>query len=97
MGKQETATPEERAQRRAKDRTDVMWHIATYVIINAFLWSIDIVTGGTTWAFWVTAGWGIAVAFHVANYLIDERSGRRAYQRYLAEERQWDSGSDETK
>ena len=91
MGKPEATTPEERAQQRAKGRTDMMWHLAAFVIINIFLWTIDIVTGGTTWAFWVTAGWGIGLAFHAANYLIEERTAGRTYQKYLAEERQWES------
>jgi len=29
-------TPEARAAKRVKDRTDVMWHVATYLIINGF-------------------------------------------------------------
>ena len=29
-------TPEARAAQRVKDRTDVMWHVATYLIINGF-------------------------------------------------------------
>ncbi len=91
MGKAEATTPEERARRRAKERTDVMWHVAAFVIINIFLWALDALTGGVNWAFWVTIGWGIGLAFHVANYLIEERSGGRVYQRYLAEEREWDS------
>ena len=91
MGKTKATTPEERARQRAKEQTDVMWHVATYAIINVFLWTIDIASGGTTWAFWVTAGWGIAVAFHVASFVIDDRAERRTYQRYLAEERQWES------
>ena len=97
MGKPEAITPEERAQRRAKARTDMMWHVAAFVILNIFLWSLDIFTGGTTWAFWITAGWGIGLAFHLASYLIDERSAGRTYQRYLAEERQWESENEGTK
>ena len=64
MSKPEATTPEERAQRRTKARTDMMWHLAAFVILNIFLWSLDIFTGGTTWAFWITAGWGIGLAFH---------------------------------
>jgi hypothetical protein len=60
-----------------------MWHVATFVIINAFLWLI--VPGA---AFWVTLGWGIALAFHLAFSLIgDNGPGNRRYQKYLAQER----------
>ena len=77
------STPEERAAKRVKDRTDVMWHLATYVIVNVFLWLIV-----PQAAFWVTVGWGIGVAFHVAYYFIgDDGPENPRYQKYLAEER----------
>ena len=76
-------TAEERAAKRVKDRTDVMWHVATYVIINGFLWLIV-----PQAAFWVTLGWGIGLAFHIASYVIgDDGPDNKRYQRYLAEER----------
>ena len=77
------STPEERAAKRVKDRTDVMWHAATYVIINAFLWLIV-----PQAAIWVTIGWGIGLGFHVAAYFIgDDGPDNPRYQKYLAEER----------
>ena len=77
------STPEQRAAERVKNRTDVMWHVATYVIINVFLWLIV-----PQAAFWVTIGWGIGLAFHVAHYLIgDDGPENRRYQKFLAEER----------
>lgn len=76
-------TPEERAARRVKDQTDLMWHVATYVIINGFLWFIV-----PQAAFWVTLGWGIGLAFHVAAYFIgDSGAANRRYQAFLAQER----------
>ena len=82
------STPEERAERRVKDFNDLMWHIAVYVVINVFLWFIT-----PQAAFWVTLGWGIGLAFHIAYYFIgdDGRESRR-YQKYLAEERERDAG-----
>jgi uncharacterized membrane protein len=83
MGEAMNSTPEERAERRVKDFTDVAWHAATFVIINAFLWIIV-----PEAALWVTIGWGIGLAFHVAYYFIgDGDSDNRRYQKYLAEER----------
>ncbi len=88
MGEAMNSTPEERAEKRVKDFTDVAWHAAAYVIVNVFLWIIV-----PQAAFWVTLGWGIGLAFHVAYYFIgDGDRGNRRYQKYLAEERQKDAG-----
>ncbi len=86
-------TAEDRALKRAKDSTDVMWHVAVYAIVNVFLWFIDIAQGGgLNWAFWPTIGWGIGVAFHVASYVIDDSGTQgRKYQQFLAEERAKDN------
>lgn len=78
----EKRTPEERAAQRVKDYTDVMWHLATYLIINAFLWLLV-----PQAAFWVTLGWGIGLAFHLAYYFIgDDGPQNRRYQIFLARE-----------
>ena len=83
-------TPEERARKRAHDLVGLYWHIATYLIVNAFLWGLDWVTGGgVQWAFWVTIMWGIGLLFHIAAYIIDDsRFEDRAYEKFLAEERE---------
>ena len=84
MARDTPSTPEERARKRVKNYTDLMWHIAVYVIVNAFLWLVV-----PQAAFWVTVGWGIGLAFHIASYFLDERGGQdRRYQRYLAEEQE---------
>lgn len=84
-----STSPEQRARKRVKEFTDVMWHVATFVIINGFLWAIDIVQGeGVQWAFWVTIAWGIGLAFHVAAYLLsDSGAQNRRYHRFLEEEK----------
>jgi len=77
------STPEERAAKRVNDYTELMWHVATYLIINVFLWLIV-----PHAAFWVTLGWGIGLAFHVAYYFIgDDGTENRRYQKYLEQER----------
>jgi hypothetical protein len=83
---QPRVSPEIRAARRSGALTGVLWHLATFFIINAFLWFIDLGQGGVDWAFWVSATWGIAVAFHAAWYLISER-GVSKYERSLDQER----------
>ena len=83
MAGEPASTPEERAAKRVKDYTDVMWHVATYLIINVFLWLIV-----PQAAFWVTLGWGIGLAFHVAYYFIgDDGPSNRRYRTFLAQER----------
>lgn len=80
---EELPTPEEVAKQRVEDWTAVMWHIAAFVIVNAFLWFIV-----PSAAFWVTIGWGIGLAFHIAAFWIgDDGPSNRRYQKYLAEER----------
>ncbi|MCJ7711680.1 MAG: 2TM domain-containing protein [Chloroflexi bacterium] len=64
-----------------------MWHGAVFLIVNAFLWFLDLREGGLEWAFWLTIMWGVALAFHVAWYFIGERESRK-YRSSLDEERQ---------
>ena len=81
-------TPEERAKRRFDEFVGLMWHLATYVIINAFLWGLDIIQGGgVQWAFWVTIPWGIGLAFHIAAYMLEQSGYQdRKYQAFLEQE-----------
>lgn len=63
------------ARARAKSLVDLLWHIGAFVIVNGFLWLIDLTLGdpGADWAFWITALWGLGLAFHVLAYLIAGR------------------------
>ena len=89
MAREDLSTPEGRARKRVNDRSSLLWHISAFVIVNAFLWFIDIAGGGgVQWAYWTTIPWGVGLAFHIAAYLIEERGGGdRRYQQYLEEER----------
>ncbi len=85
-------TPEQRARARAKYLTDLMWHAGTFVIINVFLWMLDIMgPGGVDWAYWVTASWGLGLAFHGLAFWVDGRDvENRKTEQYLAEEAEKD-------
>jgi hypothetical protein len=53
------------AQKRASFKS----HLAIYLVINAFMWSIWFFNQkdhgtGYPWPVWTTLGWGIGVAFH---------------------------------
>lgn len=87
MARTKNDTPEMRAQQRASYLTGLLWHTGVFVIINAFFWILDL-SGGVTWAYWITGFWGMALAFHVLAYVIDGRQlETRKSQEYLEEER----------
>jgi hypothetical protein len=80
-------TPQERARKRAKDYTGMLWHIATFLIINGFFWVLDAMQGGgINWAYWITIFWGIGLAFHIAWYFIDVSGEGRRYAKFLEDE-----------
>jgi hypothetical protein len=81
-----SASERELAERRATYLTGLLWHVGAFLIINSFFWALDLTTGaeGIQWAYWITAVWGFALAFHVLAYLIDGRQLReRKTQQYL--------------
>lgn len=82
-------TPEERARERAKYLTGLVWHAGTFVIINTFFWLLDAMgAGGVNWAFWITAAWGLALAFHALAYLVDGRQMEdRKTREYMGQHR----------
>ena len=85
MTRDDDVTVAELASRRAKSFTDLAWHLGVFVIINVMFWTLDLFVGqsGLQWAYWITAFWGLALAFHVLAYLIDGRQvERRRAERY---------------
>jgi hypothetical protein len=62
------ATSEEelrdQAVKRIKARRDLQTHLVTYLIVNAGLAAVWVLTGrGYFWPAWVLVGWGIGLAF----------------------------------
>jgi len=61
---------DERLWKIAKRRAEFKKHLLTYIIVNAFLWGIWIITGimrgylGFIWPAFVTFGWGIGITFN---------------------------------
>jgi hypothetical protein len=55
---------------QAKKRVDFRRHLATYIIVNGFLWALWFFTGrkhaggNFPWPIWPTLGWGIGLAFN---------------------------------
>ena len=93
MAAKQEPTVEELAQARAEYLTGLLWHVGAFVILNVFLWSIDLFLGASRaqWAFWITVVWGFALAFHALAWLIDGRQvQRRRARRYVEHERRPD-------
>ena len=45
MAQANASTPEERAHKRAKSYTSLLWHIGAFIVINGFFWILDLLTG----------------------------------------------------
>lgn len=55
------------ARKRAKRKLDFYNHLLVYVIVNAMLFAINIITSPDGyWFVWPLLGWGVAVAIHAA-------------------------------
>lgn len=50
------------AQRKQKFRE----HLRSYLVVNLFLFVLDLVFSGGTWFYWVLFGWGIGLYFDAA-------------------------------
>ena len=52
------------ATRRVQKKLNFYRTLTSYVIINAFLWILWLMTGASyPWPVWVSLGWGIGLAF----------------------------------
>ncbi len=79
----------------AKRRASFRSHLFTYIVINAFLWAIWLLTGNHDdkqdypWPIWSTLGWGIGLFFHFLGAYVysKENSVEREYQRLLRQKK----------
>lgn len=72
----------------AKRRVSFKNHLATYLIINAFLWGIWLFySDGDSgyWPIWTTGGWGIGLLFHFLGAYVfpRENSVEREYEKMM--------------
>jgi hypothetical protein len=85
---------DEQLWRIAKKRAGFKKHLASYVIINGFLWAVwlftrgsndfqDMNEGGLPWPMWCTLGWGFGLAFSYYNAYMDNRDAdiQKEYQK----------------
>lgn len=66
-------------------------HVVAYIIINAFLIAINLLTTpDTLWFYWVSLAWGLGLAFHAYDTFFKERVfgsawEERKIQKYMRE------------
>lgn len=76
---------DEELWRIAKKRVSFKRHLASYIIVNGFLWALWYFTQGhvdlgdiedkrVPWPIWSTLGWGIGIAFSYYGAYHDNRS-----------------------
>lgn len=75
----------------AKRRASFKTHLATYIVVNCFLWAVwyftsdqvNIRINKTPWPIWSTLGWGIGLLFHFLSAYVypKENSVEREYDK----------------
>lgn len=88
---------DEQLWRIAKKRAGFKKQLASYIIVNGFLWALWFFTeriehdddGGMPWPIWSTLGWGVGLAFSYYNAYIynKEDETMREYQKLKDKER----------
>ncbi|WP_434045066.1 MULTISPECIES: 2TM domain-containing protein [Sorangium] len=66
-----------RAAIMARRRKGFRSHLFSFVVVNAFLFAINVLTPGPWWFFWPLLGWGLGLAFHARAALSSDVSPRR--------------------
>ena len=57
----------QKAKRRVEEIRGFYIHLVVYVLVNAFLFLLDITTSpNVLWFYWVLLGWGIGLVVHAA-------------------------------
>jgi hypothetical protein len=71
----------------AKRRASFKRHLATYLVINIFLWVLWALTGvhrdesRIPWPAWTTFGWGVGLMFHYIGTYVKDNSVQREYDK----------------
>jgi hypothetical protein len=74
------------AQKYVRGVKEFYTHLAVFVIINAFLFGVDVLTGSGWWFYWVALSWGIGLTIHAYVAFIDNRFfGSNWEERKIAE------------
>ena len=77
----------EQAIERIKAKRGFWTHLATYLIVNAFLvvvWAVG--DSSSFWPIWPIAGWAVALAFHAYSVFIEKPISEDRIQREIDRE-----------
>ena len=76
----------ETAKERVEQKLGFYIHLAVFVLVNALLTAIDLMTSpGQLWFFWPLGGWGIGVVLHAVKVFGNASSlKQRMIERELA-------------
>jgi hypothetical protein len=66
-----------REEERQRALRKLLRHVATYVVLGAFCFVLDVRVTGGVWYFWVLLGWGVVVALHAVRVLLPTEVNRR--------------------
>lgn len=56
-------------------------HLGIYLVVNAALFMMDMLSSGGVWFYWPLLGWGIGVGAHAVNVLFPKESKRERRER----------------
>ena len=71
---------------RQRELRTLLRHVATYVIVGAFSYVLNVRLTGGVWYFWVLLGWGLVLALHVGRAAkVDRRIAARVVARTTGE------------
>jgi hypothetical protein len=57
----------ERAHQRVEALRGFYMHLVVFVVVNAGLFVLDMLSSGGTWFFWPLLGWGIGLVIHAVS------------------------------
>lgn len=82
-----------RAKQRVEELKGFYSHLGIFVLINGFLFIVNLVTSpGNWWFYWVTLFWGIALVYHGARIASSRKVFSREWEerkvrQYMEEEK----------
>ncbi len=61
------------ARKYVRELREFYTHLAAYIVVNGFLFIVDVITGPGWWFYWVMLAWGIGLAIHAYEVLVQNR------------------------
>ena len=61
------------ARKYVRELREFYTHLAAFIVVNGFLFVVDVITGPGWWFYWVVLAWGIGLAIHAYEVFIQNR------------------------